>query len=90
MLKRFQLRDVPGHAESCAWTPGFVQLYAPTAASMLAARDRRLARQTNPARARGDRRIEVIIEVTNSARIDWMKDLQRLDDEVAARGQLAR
>ena len=86
MLKRFQLRDVPGHAESCAWTPGFVQLYAPTAASVLAARDRRLARQTNPAGARGDRRIEVI----NSARIDWMKDFQRLDDEVAARGQLAR
>ena len=86
MLKRFQLRDVPGHTESCAWSTGFVQLYAPTAASVLAARDRRLARQTNPARARGDRRIEVI----NSARIDWMKDLQRLDDEVAARGQLAR
>ena len=86
MLKRFQLRDVPGHAESCAWTPGFVQLYAPTAASVLAARDRRLARQTNPARALDDRRIEVI----SSARIDWMKDLQRLDDEVAARGLQAR
>ena len=86
MLKRFQLRDVPGYTESFAWSTGFVQLYAPTAASVLAARDRRLARQTSPARARGDRRIEVI----NSGRIDWMKDLQRLDDEVAARGQLAR
>ena len=86
MLNRFQLRDVPGHTESCAWITTFVQLYAPTVASVLEARDRRLARQTNPARALDDRRIEVI----NSARIDWMKDLQRLDDEVAARGQLAR
>ena len=86
MLKRFQLRDVPGHTESCAWTPGFVQLYAPTAASVLAARDRRLARQSNPAQARGDRRIEII----SSARIDWMKDLQHLDDEVSARGLQAR
>ena len=86
MLNRFELRDVPGHTESCAWITAFVQLYAPTVASVLAARDRRLARQNNPARARGDRRIEVI----SSARVDWMKDLERLDDEVIARGLEAR
>ena len=86
MLNRFELRDVPDHTESCAWITAFVQLYAPTVASVLAARDRRLARQSNPAQARGDRRIEII----SSARIDWMKDLQRLDDEVSARGLQAR
>ena len=86
MLHRFELRDVPGHTESCAWITAFVQLYAPTVASVLAARDRRLARQSNPTQARADRRIEVI----SSARIDWMKDLQYLDDEVSVRGLQAR
>ena len=86
IFHRFELRDVPGHTDSCAWITAFVQLYAPTVAGVLAARERWLARQTNPARARDDRRVEVI----SSARIEWMKDLQRLDDELAARGLEAR
>ena len=38
------------------------------------------------ASARSEHRIEVV----SSARIDWMKDLRRLDDEVAARGLQSR
>ena len=38
------------------------------------------------ASARSEHRIEVV----SSARIDWMKDLQRHDDEVAARGLQSR
>lgn len=86
MLNRFQLREVQGHTESCVGITAFVQLYAPTVASMLAAPNRRLARQSNPAQARADHRIEVI----SSARIDGMKDLQRLGDEVSVRGLQAR
>lgn len=73
MLRRFELRDVAGHADSCAWLTAFVRLYEPVIASVLRARDRALQ-----ARPRA--------EVLSSARLDWAGDLRRLDDEVQARG----
>lgn len=73
MLRRFELRGVAGHEDSCAWLTAFVRLYEPVFARLLNARDRA---------ARCDRSAEVL----SSARLDWAADLRRIDNEVQARG----
>lgn len=73
LLRRFELRGVAGHEDSCAWLTAFVRLYEPVFTRVLNARDRAIRR---------DRSAEVL----SSARLDWAADLQRLDDEVRARG----
>ena len=84
-LRRFELCGVEDHADSCAWITAFVRLYEPLIARVLDARDRRLARMVRTApleTALDDRRIEVV----SHARLDWARDLQRLEDELSTRG----
>lgn len=84
-VRRFELRDVAVHADSCAWITAFVRLYEPLIARVLNARDRRLARAAPLETALNDRRIEVV----SHARLDWARDLQRLENELSTRGLVA-
>ena len=81
-VRRFELCEVEDHADSCAWITAFVRLYEPLIARVLHARDRRLARNAPLETALNDRRIEVV----SHARLDWARDLQRLEDELSMRG----
>jgi hypothetical protein len=81
-VRRFELRDVPGHADTCTWVTAFVRLYEPVIARVLDARDRRIAGSSSAADVLGDRRIEVL----SSARLDWAADIERLESEISRRG----
>jgi hypothetical protein len=82
MIRRFDVKEVPGHADSCAWLTSFVRLYEPVIAEVLLRRDRRLRVQPCPQAALSDRRIEVV----STARVDWLADLSRIDCELISRG----
>jgi hypothetical protein len=82
MIRRFVLKGIPGHADSCAWLTAFVRLYEPVIARVLTERDRRLGVQPCREQALNDRRIEVI----SAARLDWIADLNRLEQELRSRG----
>lgn len=84
-VRRFELREVEDHADSCAWITAFVRLYEPLIARVLHARDRRLARNAPLMAALDDRRIEVV----SQARLNWARDLQRLETELSMRGLVA-
>lgn len=84
-VRRFELREVEDHADSCAWITAFVRLYEPLIARVLHARDRRLARNAPLVTALDDRRIEVV----SQARLNWARDLQRLETELSMRGLVA-
>lgn len=45
MIRRFELKGITGHADSCDWLTAFVRLYEPVIARVLRSRDRRLAAQ---------------------------------------------
>lgn len=85
-VRRFELRDVPGHADACTWLTAFVRLYEPVITRVLGARDRRIAGLGSASRSAadvlGDRRIEVL----SSARLDWAADIERLESELMRRG----
>lgn len=82
LVRRFTLRGVAGHGESCEWVSGFVSLYEPLIERLLHARDRRLARSGQLKDALENRRIEVV----SSVQLDWAGDLARLEHELARRG----
>ena len=81
LVRGFDMRDVLDQGAACRWISGFVRMYEPVIARLLAARDRRLARRADGAGALEDRRIEVL----SSARLDWAEDLRRIDRELARR-----
>ena len=81
-VERFEMADVAGHAQSCRWLTGFVQLYQPLIAHLLAQRDRRLARRADLAQALADHRLEILSQVP----IDWAADLDALESEADRRG----
>jgi hypothetical protein len=82
MIRRFDVKDVPSHTDSCTWLTSFVRLYEPVIAQVLRRRDRRLRVQPCPQAALNDRRIEVV----STARVDWLADLSRIDCELKSRG----
>ena len=82
MIRRFELKGITGHADSCDWLTAFVRLYEPVIARVLRSRDRRLAAQPCPTAALKDRRIEVV----SMARLDCLADLNRIDLELKCRG----
>jgi len=82
-VERFALGAVPGHAESCRWLTGFVQMYRPLIEALLAQRDRRLARRADLAQALADPRLEVLSRLP----VDWAADLDALEAEAARRGR---
>lgn len=82
LVRRFELRAVPGHEDSCDWASGFVRLYEPLIARLLHMRDRRLARLGALLDALDNRRVEVV----SSVQLDWAGDLTRLEQEMARRG----
>lgn len=43
MIRRFELKGITGHADSCEWLTAFVRLYEPVIAQELRSRDRRVA-----------------------------------------------
>jgi hypothetical protein len=80
-LQGLAFSDVPGHAHSCQWLSGFVQMYLPVITRLLRQRDHWLARQKDRALALEDQGTEVI----SSANIDWASDLERLEAELTLR-----
>ncbi len=82
MIRRFELKGIAGHADSCEWLTAFVRLYEPVIGRVLRSRDRRLGAQPCPTAALNDRRIEVV----SMARLDWLADLNRIDHELEYRG----
>lgn len=81
-VERFELIGVEGHALSCRWLTGFVRLYRPLIADLLAQRDRRLARRSDLTQALSDHRLEVLSQVP----IDWAADLDAVESEARRRG----
>ena len=81
-VERFEPIDVAGHARSCRWLTGFVRLYRPLIADLLAQRDRRLARRSDLTQALSDHRLEVLSQVP----IDWAADLDAVESEARRRG----
>lgn len=59
-----------------------MHLYEPVIARVLSARDRRLEAQPCQEQALNDRRIEVV----STARLDWIADLNRIEQELTSRG----
>ncbi len=84
-VERFVMHGVEGHEASCRWLNGFVRLYEPLLAGLLAQRDRRLARRADLGLALADRRLEVL----STMPIDWSADLDALEAEAARRGRLS-
>jgi hypothetical protein len=82
MIRRFELKGITSHADSCDWLTAFVRLYEPVIARVLRSRDRRIAAQRCPTAALNDRRIEVV----SMARLDCLADLNRIDHELKRRG----
>jgi hypothetical protein len=80
-VERFSMGAIDGHDTSCRWLSGFVRLYRPLVAELLARRDARLARHTDLARALDDRRLERL----SVAPIDWSADLDSLEALAARR-----
>lgn len=83
-VDRFAPEAVDGHEASCRWLRGFVQLYRPLLETLLARRDRRLARRPDLGHALEDRRLEVL----SHEAIDWAADLDALEAEARRRGPL--
>ena len=83
MVERFALVGVEGHEHSCRWLTGFVRMYRPLIETLLAQRDQRLARRSDPVKAWNDHRLEVL----SQAPIDWGADLDGLEAEAARRGR---
>ena len=78
MLQRFRLQAVPGHEAAGRWLTHFVQMYLPVAQRLLVQRDAHLAalsRTRGLAAVLADKRIEV----TSQTRLNWARDLARLD-----------
>lgn len=82
MIRRFELKGVAGHADSCDWLTAFVRLYEPVIARVLRSRDRRLGARPCLTAALNDRRIEVV----SMAHLDFLADLKRIDHELKRRG----
>lgn len=82
MIDRFRLGPVPGHEHACEWLTGFVRLYRPVLAELLQRRDRRLGRSGDADSALDNRRLEVL----SAIRIDWMADLDALQQAAMRRG----
>lgn len=82
MIRRFELKGITGHDDSCDWLTAFVRLYEPVIARVLRSRDRHLAAQPCPIAALKDRRIEVV----SMERLDCLADLNRIDQELKCRG----
>jgi hypothetical protein len=82
MVERFAMGDVEGHEHSCRWLTGFVRLYRPLIEELLSRRDQRLARAPDPKQALNDRRLEVL----STRPIDWMADLEALQEQASLRG----
>jgi hypothetical protein len=82
MVRCFALKGIAGHADSCRWLTAFVRLYEPVIGRVLRARDHRLEAQGCPIAALDDQRIEVVA----TARLDWLADLNRIDQELTRRG----
>lgn len=86
MVRRFQVKGIDAHADSCAWLNAFVRLYEPAIGALLRARDRRVGPGPDARARRDDRRLEVL----SSQRLDWLGDLQRLEGELTSRALLPR
>lgn len=82
MTRRFELKGIAGHADSCDWLTAFVRRYEPVIARVLRSRDRRPAAQPCQVAALKDRRIEVV----SIERLDCLADLNRIDHELKCRG----
>lgn len=82
MVERFAMGAVEGYEHSCRWLTGFVRLYRPLIKELLLRRDQRLARSPDPAQALHDRRLEVL----SARNIDWMADLDALQQQASLRG----
>lgn len=82
MVERFAMGDVEGYEHSCRWLTGFVRLYRPLISELLSRRDQRLACAPDSEAALDDRRLEVL----STRPIDWMADLEALQEQASLRG----
>ena len=57
MIRRFVLKGITGHADSCDWLTAFVRLYEPVIDRVLRSRARSLGAQPCLTAALNDRRI---------------------------------
>ncbi len=81
-VERFEIGAVAGHEQSCRWLTGFVRLYQPVVAALLAARDQRLSHhEASAGSALEDRGLETLSAIP----IDWAADLDLLEASCAAR-----
>ena len=83
MLQRFRLHEVPGHETAGAWLAAFVQLYLPVAQRLLEQRDAHLAALSRT-RSRDAVLSDQRVEVTSHTRLNWARDLERIERACAA------
>lgn len=81
LVDRFEMKGVPGHEASCAWVTHFVRMYRPVIENLLHRRDQRIERHGGKGRAMGDQ----LLEELSLLRIDWARDMDALQLEVARR-----
>lgn len=84
MAKRFRVSDGEAHQASSEWLTGFVAMYLPLIERLLQRRDKALARAQGAggmSEALQDRRREVM----STLRIDWLRDVEALEAELARR-----
>jgi hypothetical protein len=85
LVDKFEMKDVAGHESSCAWVTNFVRMYRPVIEELLRRRDHRLSRYAGRSQATSDQALEEL----SLLKIDWGKDLDALQREVARRAKTA-
>lgn len=85
-VDRFALGDLEGYESTCRWLNGFVRLYRPVVAQLLAQRDKRMSRYPDPTIALKNHRLEIL----SQTQIHWLNDLDALESEVARRQRVRR
>lgn len=84
MVRRFQVEVGGGHAVSSIWLTGFVGMYLPLVERLLLRRDAILAKAVD-ALSMGELLDDHMREVLSTIRIDWLRDIESLERELARR-----
>lgn len=84
MVRRFQVEVGGGHAVSSVWITGFVGMYLPLVERLLLRRDAILAKAVD-ALGIGELLDDHMREVLSTIRIDWLRDIESLERELARR-----
>jgi hypothetical protein len=77
-IDRCRLHAVEGYEDSCIWLRHFLALYRPLIARVLQQRDAKIAKYPNLEVALNNRKLEVLSQCV----IDWMSDLELLEQLV--------